>query len=247
MNTSRTDTVQIKATDTNLDFNFENQTLTITYRGMFAGKKRKALGPIILPFEELDEMTEPADNFIRIGLKHWRRDKQQGGKHDALFDPLVFSVHVVKDQVEDLMLHALTEPSRFHGREFTPPALISGKHMSPKLLTFGDLELSGNDIVHDGVHYPIAGASAKIGSGVSGGAGLSLKRAAVGGFLIGGAGAVLGGLSGDSGQLVMEVSLADGRTIVVVGKSKQAGAAAEIVNEITEWSPRLARAGSAAA
>lgn len=240
--TAKANAHRINVGGADLEPDHGSQALSITYRGMGTPAHLKQLGTIMIPFEEIHRFEDGGKNCVRIILKRYRSDWSTHVATNALNHPLAFlvSTNTSRQEVSQLARNIESAELRFSGREFTPP--VPGKKLNKPANHFGDIKLAGNTIVHNGSQYPIAGASATIGSGVSGGAGLSLKRAAVGGFLIGDTGAILGGLSGDSGKVILEVTLADGRLIVAAGKSKETDAAVSIVNEISEWSPRLAEA-----
>lgn len=243
---NHTGTTEAKTGNSNLTVDYDAQTLTLTFAGMLTAANKKKIGSVTIPFEAIERFEPDGKDCVRIILKHHRSDWSTQSAENALYHPMALHVRggTARRDVDDIAASIKTARHK-HSRKFTPPAI--GRKINKPAHRFGDVKLEGNNIVHNGARYPIAGASATIGTGVSGGAGLSLKRAAVGGALIGGTGAILGGLSGDSGKLMLEVTLDDGRTIVASGKSKESDAAVAIVNEVSEWSPRLASAGNAPA
>lgn len=235
-----TDTTSIDLGSTALNADFTDQTLTLTYSGFLTGKYKKQLGDIVIPFEEIDRFEWVGKMFVRIILHHWRDDRSEYASGDASDDPLVFQVtgRAQRRALTDMFTSITEATPQFSDRAFARPPRRKGK-LSVPVHRFGDISLDGNNIVYKGSTYPIAGATAEVDTGAGGATGLSVGRAVVGGALIGGAGAVLGGTTGEKGHILLGVRLADGRAITTSGSTKQLDAAISLANQIGEWGTKL--------
>ncbi len=236
----RTGTTTVKAQDVTLTTNFDEQVLTLVYKGFLVPKHKKKLENITIPFEEIDHFEWEGKSYVRVILHRWRNDRSEMIATDASEDPLVFHAGGKKqrEQLKELFAAVEGQVPRFQGRPFVRPPRHKGKLTLPAL-AFGEVSLDGNEIVYKRQRFPIAGAKAELDTGAGGGTNLSVGRALVGGALFGGAGAVLGGVTGNKGQVVLGLLLADGRTIMTTGAAKELDTAVSIVNEISEWSPKL--------
>lgn len=221
--------VIIKTDTAHLAFDDEAQILTIVPK-FAAPRHNKKIGDVTIPYEAIAGIREKGfDMQVIIGGR--RNDITVG--NSICSNPLVFTATMKKTRVSIAeKLNEIANATHTMNREFTVPPIKTAAGLP--ILEFGGVSLHGETITYEGKDFPITGAKAEL-SASTGGGGLSLGRAIVGGALAGGVGAVIGGTTGKSGTGILTITFPDGRIITATGGARNIEAGAQICNDISEW------------